>query len=434
MTQRTQFIGSFFRKHARRRYALLKHIWPAVAELPESSDLDILVREKDIPEYIQSIREDQTVRHVHVHNKSFVCFCSVLFYDGSYLELDLIHRFDRKGTVYLNANEVLRNSVITQEGISICSEKHTFEYVILFHLLNHSSVPQKYREYFADLGFEKRSEIFGHMCEKYNLHINQLDDLYQHSSRHVHKLKEKIRSVAYNKGIKKIGHRLNYFMDVVRDAFKSRGTVITFSGVDGAGKTTVLEEISRTLREKYRQKVIVLRHRPSVLPILSVIKYGKSGAHARVNASLPRQGKNENRLSSLMRFGYYYTDYLLGQFYIWFKYTLRGYTVVYDRYYFDFIIDSRRSNIRLSKGFVKWCYHFVFKPQVNVFLYASADIIRSRKQEMNSDEITELTTEYKTLFEDFGRTYRNQQYMIINNTNLNETLDKVMDQCITAVF
>jgi thymidylate kinase len=171
-----------------------------------------------------------------------------------------------------------------------------------------------------------------------------------------------------------------------------RGITVTFSGVDGAGKSTIIEEVRQTLQKKYRQKIVVLRHRPSLLPILSSVVHGKSEAEKRTREKLPRQGTNKSVVSSLFRFTYYYLDYLVGQYYIYFRYTLRGYTVLYDRYYFDFIIDSRRSNIVLPKGFMKWCYHFIFKPQVNVFLFASPEIIRSRKQELSQEDITSLTT------------------------------------------
>ena len=62
------------------------------------------------------------------------------------------------------------------------------------------------------------------------------------------------------------------------------------------------------------------------------MRYGKAKAESNTRERLPRQGTNSSGLSSFFRFMYYYIDYILGQFYIYFKYTLRGYTVLYDRY------------------------------------------------------------------------------------------------------
>ena len=44
--------------------------------------------------------------------------------------------------------------------------------------------------------------------------------------------------------------------------------------------------------------------------------------------------------------------------------------MLYDRYYFDFINDGRRSNINLPARFTQALYAFDNKPKLNLFLYA----------------------------------------------------------------
>ena len=266
------------------------------------------------------------------------------------------------------------------------------------------------------------------------MHLNTLDELFITSERESKKIIQKIHEHSDNHKVLRSLNFLRYLTDVFRDMIHNRGIVVTFSGVDGAGKSTLLESVRDNLQMKYRQRVKVLRHRPSLLPILSSIHYGKKRAEIRTTNQLPRQGSNTSKLSSLIRFLYYYLDYLFGQFYIYFKYTLRGYIVLYDRYYFDFIIDSKRSNIVLPKSFLRLFYYFLFKPNVNVFLYAAPEIILSRKRELSSNDIQNLTAEYKALFEDFSKSGRKQQYMVINNTDLNHTLDLVMKECISATL
>jgi len=178
--------------------------------------------------------------------------------------------------------------------------------------------------------------------------------------------------------------------------------IITFSGVDGAGKTTILTEIKKLLENKYNKKVVVIRHRPSVLPILSAIKHGKKEAEKKTMEVMPRTGANSSIVSSLIRFTYYLVDYIFGQWIVFFRHSLKGDIIIYDRYYFDFINDGRRTNIKLNEKFIKFFYKFVFKPDINIFLYASPEIILSRKQEMDGKSIVELTAKYKILFESFS--------------------------------
>ena len=125
--------------------------------------------------------------------------------------------------------------------------------------------------------------------------------------------------------------------------------VIGLTGTGGAGKSTVIENIKYKIEKQLRKRVVVLRHRPSLLPILSAYTKGKKAAEQQAASTLPRMGSNSSVLSSLVRFLYYYFDYVIGQFYVYVKYVLRGYVVIYDRYYYDFINDAKRSNIVLPK-------------------------------------------------------------------------------------
>jgi thymidylate kinase len=434
MNQRRQFLEYFFHALKDTDYALLKFIHNTIDALPETSDIDLAIDRKDRKEILNIIRKGANLARVHVHHKSFAMFVSLLFKDETYLEIDLIHRFDRKGIIYLNADEVIDHAVTRKDGLKVAAETHNFEYVLLYYHCNGSEVPQRYRQYFSTFSFEQRSAIFTHITGRYKVNINTLDELYDLRTRFSKKIQLHVQQRPDNRQPSRFLHKVRYYLDVLRDAIFHRGITVTFSGVDGAGKSTVLEEVKETLQYKYRQRTIVLRHRPTLLPILSSLRYGKEGAEQRAKESLPRQGRNNNIFSSLIRFFYYYADYLLGQYYIFFRYTLRGYTVLYDRYYFDFIIDPRRSNIELPTWFTRWFYMFIFKPEVNVFLFASPEIIKQRKQELSHEDIHHLTSGYRKLFEELGKKTRKQHYLVINNINLDDTLRQVMKECVSATI
>lgn len=434
MSQREEFLQYFFNTIRKDEYVLLKFVHDSINKIAATSDIDLLIAEKNETQFIEIIRKGSNIERVIQFKKSFATFISVVFKDDSYLEIDLINSFDRKGTIFLDADTVLKSGYLNQNGIRLPELKYAAEYMILFYLINKSDVPERYTSFLSSLSFENRSEVFGHLCHKYDLSINKLDELFVAKHRGSKKILQKINADPKNIELNKIKNKLRYFSDLARDLTSNKGIVVTFSGVDGAGKSTILDNVKNLLQHKYRHKTIVLRHRPGLFPILSSIVHGKTNAEKITQTKLPRQGTNESSISSLFRFGYYYLDYLLGQVYVYFKYTLRGYTVLYDRYYFDFIIDSKRSNIKLPKSILKFGYFFVIKPEVNIFLYASPDIILSRKQEMSEKDITTLTSDYKELFDDFSKSYKKQQYISINNTNIEQTLDHVMKQCVLATL
>ncbi len=90
----------------------------------------------------------------------------------------------------------------------------------------------------------------------------------------------------------------------------------------------------------------------------------------------------------------------------------------------DFINDSRRTNIDLDSGFIKFFYKFVFKPKLNIFLYADPDVILSRKQEMDKKSIVDLTNKYKSLFNELSNKH-DQYYLPIENIEIDETMTEI---------
>ena len=129
--------------------------------------------------------------------------------------------------------------------------------------------------------------------------------------------------------------------------------------------------------------------------------------------------------SSLARFAYYYADYVVGQAVVWLKHTRRGHVVLYDRYYFDFIHDGRRSNLQLPPGLTRALYALVHKPRLNFLLYAAPQEILRRKQELSAGTIAELTQDYRALFGQLDARSRRARYVPIENHDLGQTLDLI---------
>ena len=109
------------------------------------------------------------------------------------------------------------------------------------------------------------------------------------------------------------------------------------------------------------------------------------------------------------------------------RFVWSGYVVLYDRYYFDFINDSRRSNIRLPQQWIKAGYPLLLKPDVNFFLYASPEIILRRKQELDAPTIRSLTSAYLDLFAQLGA-QKPFRYVALENDDLSDTVSTIMSK------
>jgi len=400
ISHRKLLIGDVFDFLQNETYAAIKFPQINPTQLPELADIDLLLSKKTARNISNFLIKHSLIKQIKIQKQSKMYSVLVLLKDERVLALDLIWKLKRKSLTFLNTENALNNVSVNQFGIKNLNEVNTKSYLKYFYGLNQSQIPIKYNSFFNN----KSDEILNYL-----------------------QLKKEVMNMPENKGFSKIKNQISYLLDAFNLTFQNKGFIITFSGVDGAGKSTVIEHTKELLIKKFRRNVIVIRHRPSLLPILSAWTKGKEKAEQNAANTLPRQGKNKNVLSSLIRFAYYYSDYLFGQFYIKYKYVFRGDIVLYDRYYFDFINDSVRSNLTLPKWITKIGYKFLLKPNFNFFLYANAETILSRKKELDATVINQLTADYIQLFEAYSKNSKSL-YCAVENINLNETLNLIISK------
>ncbi|MFT6147869.1 MAG: thymidylate kinase [Saprospiraceae bacterium] len=422
---RLKFTNFLFDTLTEYDYVLLKFIEHSVFDVAESSDLDILIRQGNLKKILGQLKMFKGISAWKESRKSSMIQLFIYFEDGKFLQVDLLYKFIRTNLIYLDEETIIKGKVKTHEGIFTTCQSHLFEHVILFNFLNFARLSPKYIRYFSEKSADEQSDLLDYFNEKYKTNIQNIQQLEKFDKLVREKIYKKTLHLSNNQGITKLKNNIDYLMDKVKSSRQDKGVVISFSGVDGAGKTTIMDNTERLLKEKYKEKIIRLRHRPQVLPILSSYKYGKEEAEKRAAETMPRTGGNKSSIGSLVRFIYYYLDYILGQFVIYFKYTMKGYTILYDRYYFDFIVDFRRSNININPAIPKFLFNFVFKPNINIFLYASPEVILKRKQELPSEEIVILTKNYKALFAELDAKSGKIQYIAIENIVLEETMARI---------
>ena len=390
-----------------------------------TSDLDLLLTRPETLAGVQFMQRFALVQSATVRHAAHMVSVDCLFQDGSLLSVDLLHQLHRKTLRLLDAPAVLAQAELAVAGVPVPSLLHDFAYTWLFYWLNQSDLPLTHLRHFQQQCPERQEAMVAHLQETYGLSFPNIACASVYQPAKAALLHYALRQQPANHRLARKRRGLRYLLSTAADFVRPGGLVITFSGVDGAGKSTVIEHVKERLEKKWRKRVVVIRHRPSVLPILSAWKYGKQGAEARSVQNLPRQGQNFSLSSSLVRFSYYYLDYVVGQVVIWLKHTRRGHIVLYDRYYFDFINDGRRSNINLPARFTQALYAFVSKPKLNFFLYADPQEILRRKQELSASTITQLTQQYKSLFSELGARYRRSRYVPIENQDLDTTLNLI---------
>ena len=215
--------------------------------------------------------------------------------------------------------------------------------------------------------------------------------------------------------------RLAFGWSKMRRYLRPSGVVMAILGVDGAGKSTVIDAILPALNAATHNAVVVQHLRPSVLPALARLK----GKNAMPSGPVrePHGATPSGVLGSLLRLAYLTLDYVLG-YWLWTrpKIAKQPTVLVFDRYAYDMALDPRRFRIGLSGRVAAWFAALAPKPDMIVCLHGSPEVIAARKGELSEAE----TRRQINALRDFaGREKR--AVLVSTDTSVEETRDQVLN-------
>lgn len=170
------------------------------------------------------------------------------------------------------------------------------------------------------------------------------------------------------------------------------GFSVGFTGPDGSGKTTVIDQILERLAPVFRTAHKYYHFRPLIIGNLSEVAHS-AGLKKEVDRDYgnPHRGGKTGVINSLLRLTYLSIDYIIGYFIKVKTSTRITRFVIFDRYYTDIICDSRRCRINLNYKFLYW-FGKLFIPSLdyNILLTARSETILARKRELNEEDIRQI--------------------------------------------
>lgn len=297
------------------------------------------------------------------------------------VQFDFFFHTSAYGVILLSADKVLETRIFDGNIYHVTKEYEFLDkYLYLKYIGKH--YPTKYSK-LEELMFVS-SSLNGILEENFGL-LNY-SDLKNLSTKKFRKI---INTRNRNYILKKhILNKLSFRYYYLKNKISPKGYSIGFTGPDGVGKTTVIEQIQSIYNALYKE--IPLYHfRPSLIGNLGEVAHS-AGLKKEVDRdySKPHRGEKTNIFSSLIRLLYYSIDYICGYFLQIRKFLNQRNIVIFDRYYTDIICDSRRSRIYLN---YKFLYRFgkLFIPSLdyNILLTAKTDTVLSRKKELDEEGI-----------------------------------------------
>ncbi|MDC1168143.1 hypothetical protein OAT36_04450, partial [Flavobacteriaceae bacterium] len=363
----------------------------------DGSDLDILINKKDSVYFYSLVKEIANANNGKIISviDSSICprLCVLGNKEGGWgimidLHYDLISY--RGYTIFSNKN-VWRNTFKYNGQITALNKKADSFNGLFKELLNNGICDEKYFNDFKNSSIDKvfLNEVFQDIQKPELIPI--LHDITNQSySKNEIKRLVKILNRYFPRKWKESLKKYSKFSRL----FKQPGFDIAFLGADGSGKSTIIEKIKPALNDAFHNAVYYEHMRPNKLPSIARLM-GKVEFNGPV--SNPHSSPSSGFLGSLMRWSYYMLDYTFG-FYlkIWPKKAIRSCVWIFDRYYYDYLIDPKRGRIKLPRWLLKLGQLIIPEPDIILCLGADAGEIHQRKPELPLAEVERQVLELKT--------------------------------------
>ena len=402
-------------------YCVLRN-FKKLPKTTSGSDLDILIHDNFVNKFNKLIKQ-----FIDLHNLKLVSliedihcpkYCVLGIKWG--IQIDAFRK-----SVYFGNKEIILSAVLFQNtenynGVKVLNQKVGALLAFLKELLNNKICTKKYildiQNEFQNK--EINAKLLSQFSQEFTLYLNQnLNNLNELHCIELYRLSKKSFQ---KKKFFGISQKLKRFS-------KRPGYSIAFLGVDGSGKSTIIENITPILNQSFHNSIYYEHSRPNKLP--SIARLFGGNEELKKPVTNPHKNKPSGFLGSLLRWSYYTIDYTFG-FYlkVWPKKTFRCCVWIFDRYYYDYLIDSKRTRTNLPKWIIKLGQFLIKEPDLVVCLGTDPIAIHNRKPELTIDEI-----EYQVkALKEFSMTHK-RSIWIDTGTDIQISTNNVMEKIINMM-
>ena len=371
-------------------YCVLRN-YQSLPQHTGGSDIDLWISTKDTPRFytilgkVKNETSSHLVSFLSDEHCPKVCFLN----EEEGCQIDIF-----QGAIYYQNNTMIPEESIKQNltlynGMVVLDD--CFAHIIAFlkEIINNGRCDSKYiRPIYQNKNVYQKEYLQAKFPLFAPLFIDKLCDTIQKED--IPRQVSVLTKLAKQSIVKK---RVGYNrVRKMKRLFKSPGYVITVLGTDGSGKSTIINAISPILNEAFHKGIIYNHLRPNVFPELSVLLGKKKKSEGPIVVTNPHAQKPSGIVGSLFRWGYYLLDYTLG--YIKSVSPLihtKSKVFIFDRYYYDYYINQRRSRTSLPHWILRLGELLVPAPDLIICLGGNPQKIYDRKPETSLEEVIRQT-------------------------------------------
>ena len=339
-----------------------------------------------------------------------------------WIKVDVMDELSLFSTIPLVGSDLIEKHLEVYKGIQVIQADLSSVMNFLYALFSHGCIKEKYRLAIYDLVTNKKENILRDKLnsllgrENADLIINMIDQRKWEDLEILFDTfrKKLVANFFMYSGTTAVLRLLRLVSNHLYRMYHKSGYYLAFVGIDGAGKTTVLNDLQKDLEFVFKKKKIYLGYwRPYLFPELKdLIIFSKNRNRGKKNDELAqedhsisddrvlmnrRSQKNHNPLKVIFyhfKFLYYWLDFLIGPFFKFWGCWSRGGVALFDRAYIDMELMPERFDFKVPRKFMSVMRSFLPQPDAIFFLWAPPDVIHARKKEFEQDEIRNQIDQY----------------------------------------
>ena len=404
------FLNNFFNSLNNNsvRYCVLRN-YKTLPETLNGSDLDILIDINDVNKFYTLLDEvliNSNAKIITKYGKLTprICIAGISNNNLFGLQLDVHEGILPYKIFEMFSADFLLSRVEVHNNIFVANDNDSDLIAFLKEILNNSICKEKY--------FNSAKRVL----QEENIYKNSLLSIYGEefvkmldktmNSEYSEENIKKLSKLAKNNIVNNINKKIQVIFSSIGRAnrfINPPGFTITFLGTDGAGKSTIIDNVTPALNEAVHNSLYYEHMRPNFIPNISQLFSKKKYTGPTTN---PHAAKPSGFLGSLFRLFYYTLDYTFGYFIKIYPQNVKKSSIwFFDRYYYDYLIDPKRARINLPQWIIKAVSYIIPKPDVIICLGANPDVIFKRKPELPLTEIKIQVKKLKKFAEENKNSY-----------------------------
>jgi len=408
-------------------------------QLPQytTNDVDFWVEDKEKAEkLLLELAKNLNIK-LYMQNKTANGTNNYFYYkyeDNSVkiIKIDLMTETAYKSIIPIVTSEIIQNNRKKYKNFYVANELVEGIMHLFYPLITFGFVKEKYRDKIFTLisNNEYRNEIINILGSDEGKKL--ISNIENTAWEKIEKDSKKIKNIFIFKtlktfDLKRVKIIISFFSTIVNRIFTKNGLVISFTGIDGAGKTSIKNyfvENSEKFFTKNRTKEFYWR--PFLLPRVATIIKSQGQKEVLDNSGRRVLKKTfTTKIKNYLKYSYYILDFIFGQI-KYFKESHTGGLVIFDRYHFDNVIYPERFGFTVNKKIMRFMDKWIVpQPDLLFYLTANSKTLYERKYEIDIDEINKQKEIYKKEID-----LRGDIITISTDGSFNYTIEEILLTCL----